>query len=151
MNQLRGTASSAIKRENDTIANSNSVTTDSIDDDPSNLHLLLGNLGHNDNQDAMLHPSRNASIVNNNIRVGSPSIPRRQRHMTIKDADSTLRRHEGSDEGLVSGPVDDASDAQARPLRIPVEADVGLVGAGEGDVNGKGRGIAEDVDGRSEG
>jgi hypothetical protein len=109
--------------------------------------LLLG-LGDSDDQDTVLHLSRDAQAINLIALVGSH---RRQRHGALKQANLAFAGGKGVEEGLVARAMYDTSNLEKAAVGVPVDANVLLLCAGEGDVDDVRLFGVEDVDGWVEG
>lgn len=109
--------------------------------------LLLG-LGHRDDQDAILHLGRDTQTINLVALISSHGG---QRHSALEHTDLALTGGQGVEEGLVAGTVDNAGDLEEAAVGVPVDTNVLLLGAREGDVDDVRLFGVEDVDGRVEG
>lgn len=110
--------------------------------------LVLLHLGYANNQHAVLHLGRNPIPVNFVLLL---VLTGRQLHRPLKLADSPLRGTHSLQESLVPGPVNDTGDAQVAGLRVPVDADVLLLGARYRDVEDVFGVRLEEIQGRPEG
>lgn len=112
------------------------------------LSPLLLDLGDCDDQNAILHLGGNGIAVNL-IPVGASRG--RQCDVTLKHTNLSLGCGQSAEELLISGTMNDAGNVQDAALAIPVDADVFLLGSGEGYVEDVGPLGTEDVDGWGEG
>ncbi|CAH0049567.1 unnamed protein product [Clonostachys solani] len=113
------------------------------------LGPLLLDLGDGDDEEAVLHPGGDAHAVDVAVLLAAGGG---QGDGALEGADAPLGGGgEGLEEGLVARAVDDAGDGEGGGVRVPVDADVLLLGAGEGGVEDVGGRGVEDVDGGGEG
>jgi hypothetical protein len=129
--------------------------------DLADLSPLSLELGHGDDEQAVLHAGGDAEGVDFLslwltltllllLLVVVEDGRGRERDATLKHANAALGRGHGALEDVVAGAMDDAGDAQDAGLGVPVNADVLLLGAGQGNVQDVGGVGVEDVDGREE-
>jgi hypothetical protein len=131
--------------------------------DLADLSPLSLELGHGDDEQAVLHAGGDAEGVDFLslwltltllllllLLLVVEDGRGRERDATLKHANAALGRGHGALEDVVAGAMDDAGDAQDAGLGVPVNADVLLLGAGQGNVQDVGGVGVEDVDGREE-
>lgn len=96
------------------------------------LHLDIPSIPLRDrhNQHPVLHLRAHAVLVHHRRRR-----PAAQPHLPLKHAHLPLVQRQRFEELLIAGAIDDARDRQLRLVGVPVDADVLLLGAGEGDVD----------------
>lgn len=103
--------------------------------------VLLG-LRHGDDQHTVLHFGGDGETVDLLLLSSSGG----QRDLPLEGADPPLALDEVADKLLVAGAVDDAGDLEEARVGVPVDPDVVLLGAGQGEVQDVGRGRVEEVD-----
>lgn len=125
----------------------------SLNVNTSNLGPVLFKLGHDDDEDAILHLGRDVVSIDKvavtAVARGGPG--RGEDDVALEEADAALARGQSGEEGLVARTVDDAGDAEAGRVWVPGDTEVLLAGAGQGDVDDVGRLGVEDVDRGGEG